>query len=683
MIKVLGGRTLRWLALAGMAAGAARAQTSPSGEQSQQMLAKVLPAVVKIEAIRMLPNDGRMIKEEVGGSGVIISAQGHVLTNYHVAENGDYFRCYLTDGSKVDARLVGEDALTDLAVLQLDLASRPKDAAPVPLAPFGDSEQLVVGDTVFALGSPGFLTQAVTRGIVSNPSLVPPDVGQFTIRGEAVGLVVRWIFHDARIYFGNSGGPLINSRGEVVGINEISVANLAGAIPGNLARRIAGQIIAEGKVTRGWSGLSVQPRLESAGEGKGVLIADVTPGSPGAAAGLQPGDLVLAADGHAIDDPEDKAVAQFYRLEMGRLPGDRLALDFERGGRRLTAQVSLTRREPPLADDLEVHDWGAVVRDVTPELAREIHLPDTKGVWFESIQPSGPSGQSEPVLRRGDVLVAVNRQPVADAAALRTLTASLMKQAPKGVRTVLAAIRRGGEQLDVVVTLRATTEHEVTPEIRKAWLGAASQPLTPRLARRMGIQAEGGARLTRIFPGTKAAAAGLQIGDVVLALDGEPVPARRAEDADLLDRQIRQYAVGAEVNFTLWRDGQKQDVKVAMEEQPVPAAEMPWWQDEQLEFAARDLAFEDRVRLQLDPGVRGVIIENAVQAGWAALAGLQADDVVIRARGVPVASLPDLRQARDEAAKAGDSWLVMEVQRRSRTLFVEINLKPLHHETSP
>ncbi len=669
--------------MVGVAAVAARAQTSPSGEQSQQMLAKVLPSVVKIEAIRMQPNDGRMVKAEVGGSGVIISAQGHVLTNYHVAENGDYFRCYLTDGSKVDARLVGEDALTDLAVLQLDLASRPKDAAPVPLAPFGDSDRLVVGDTVFALGSPGFLTQSVTRGIVSNPSLVPPDVGQFTIRGEPVGLVVRWIFHDARIYFGNSGGPLIDSHGEVVGINEISIANLAGAIPGNLARRIAGQIIAGGKVTRGWSGLSVQPRLESAGEGKGVLVADVTPGSPAAAAGLQPGDLLLAADGHPIDEPQDKAVAQFYRLEMGRMPGERLALDGERGGQKLSVQVGLRRREPPLADDVELHAWGAVIRNVTPELARETHLPDTQGVWFESIQPSGPSGQSEPILRRGDVLVAVNRVPVADGAALKAMTESLMKGAPKGVRTVLAAIRRGGEELDVVVTLRSTTEHDVTPEIRKAWLGAASQPLTPKLARRMGLRAEGGARLTRIFPGTKAAAAGLQVGDVVLALDGDPVTARRAEDADVLERQIRQYPVGSEVDFTLWRGGQKQEVKVAMEEQPVPPAEMPWWQDDQLEFAARDLAFEDRVRLQLDPDARGVLVENAVLAGWAALAGLQSDDVVIRARGRPVASLAELRQARDDAAKAGDSWLVLEVLRHSRTLFVEINLKPLHHENSP
>ena len=139
------------------------------------MLARTFPSIVRIEAIRLRPSDGRLTKQWTGGSGVIISAEGHVVTNCHVTEDGDYFRCYLFDGSHVDAKRVGEDALTDLAVLQLDLAQRPPGAVPLVVAKFGDSDQLQAGDPVFALGSPGFLSQSVTRGIVSNPSLVLPE----------------------------------------------------------------------------------------------------------------------------------------------------------------------------------------------------------------------------------------------------------------------------------------------------------------------------------------------------------------------------------------------------------------------------------------------------------------------------------------------------------------------------
>ena len=121
------------------------------------------------------PSDGRLTKQWTAGSGVIISKEGHVVTNCHVTEDGDYFRCYLFDGSHIDAKRLGEDALTDLAVLQLDLAQRPPDAPPLVVTKFADSDALVAGDIVFALGSPGFLSQSVTRGVVANPSLVLPE----------------------------------------------------------------------------------------------------------------------------------------------------------------------------------------------------------------------------------------------------------------------------------------------------------------------------------------------------------------------------------------------------------------------------------------------------------------------------------------------------------------------------
>jgi S1-C subfamily serine protease len=244
------------------------------------------------------------------------------------------------------------------------------------------------------------------------------------------------------------------------------------------------------------------------------------------------------------------------------------------------------------------------------------------------------------------------------------------------VRTVLASVRRDGAVVSSVVELRTVNERNVTQQARKAWLGVSSQPLTPKLSAQLGIAAAGGARLTRIYPGTKAEAAGLRVGDVVLELDGAEVPARRSEDTDVLARQIRQYRSGTEAMFALWRDGAKINVGVVLEEQPIPAAEMPWWEDTQLEFSVREIAFDDRVRLQLSPDSVGVLVESSVPAGWAALAGLRADDVIEAAGGARVTSLAELRTARDQAVAGDREWLVLLVRRRGQTLFVEIPLKP-------
>lgn len=643
------------------------------------MLTRIFPSIVRIEAIRLRPSDGRLTKQWTGGSGVTISREGHVVTNCHVTEDGDFFRCYLYDGSHVEAALVGQDPLTDLAVLKMDLGERASDAAPLVVAEFGDSSKLEAGEEVFALGSPGFLAQSVTRGIVSNPSLVLPEqtIGRMMLRGEDVGMLVRWILHDARIFGGNSGGPLVNRRGEIVGINEIGVVGLSGAIPSNVAQVVARSLIETGRVIRGWSGITVQPRLEAAGEGAGVMVGDVAAGSPAAGAGMQPGDLLLAGDGQPIEGDEEKAVSHFNRLEASLLPGTAFSVVFLRAGERRTAEMILTPREPARADDVELRTWGLVVRDLTQQVARDERLPDARGVWIENIRPAGPAGQAEPNLRRGDVLISIASEPIATVAEMRARTESLMAGATGNTRAVLAGIRRDGAVLNSVVELKKVEEYNVTPQALKAWLGAASQPLTPKLSAQLGIAAPGGARLTRIYPGTEAEKAGLQIGDVILAMDGMLVPARRPEDTDLLAQQIRQYRPGTVADFSIWRAGAKLDVKVTLELQPVPPAEMERWDDEELEFTAREIAFDDRVRLQLPSDLKGALIQSAVVAGWASLAGLRADDIVQQADEARITSLDELRQSRQRAVAAGKEWWVLLVRRRGQTLFIEINLEPI------
>ncbi|HXS30223.1 MAG TPA: PDZ domain-containing protein, partial [Steroidobacteraceae bacterium] len=231
--------------------------------------------------------------------------------------------------------------------------------------------------------------------------------------------------------------------------------------------------------------------------------------------------------------------------------------------------------------------------------------------------------------------------------------------------------------LNTVVELRRSNPRSVTPQARKAWLGVASQPLTSKLAARVGLKtAPGGARLTQIYAGTAAEAAGLQVGDVILALDGVPVAARRPEDGDVLARQIRQYRAGSTAMVSLWRAGAPLDLPVVLSEQPTPPAEMPFWEDLKLEFAVRDLSFDDCVRLMLPAATRGVLVESVVPSGWAALAGLRADDLILRVDGTPVVTVAGLQVAREAAGQSTAEWWVLLVQRKGETFFVELNLKP-------
>lgn len=672
MRRLAGGVFGLWIGFTQVGA----APNEPAATAAPDGVTQVFPAVVRIEAIRLRPDQGRLQKAKVGGSGAIISAQGHVVTNYHVAQDADFYQCHFTDGTKLQAKLVGQDALTDIAVIQFDVTKRPAGAVPLCIARFGNSDEMKMGDQVYALGSPATLSQSLTRGVVSNAALVLPDTIRMILDGENVGEAVRWILHDASIFGGNSGGPLVNGRGEIIGINEMGVANLGGAIPGNLARAVADQLIAHGKVTRGWSGLTVQPILEAGGPAAGVLVADVSADSPAARAGLVPGDVVVSVDGHVIEGTQENAVASFSRLEMRRMPGEDFVVNYRREAKAQTARIKLEVREPAQAEEVELPEWGAVMRGITRKLAREDRLPDQRGAWLDNIRPGGPAGQAEPELRRQDVIIAVDGKPVAGVAELQALTDELLPDTPNATRTVLVDFRRNGAGMSSVVELRRSNPRSVTPQARKAWLGVASQPLTSKLAARLTLKADGGARLTQIYPGTTAEAAGLQVGDVILALDGAAVAARRPEDADVLARMIRQYRAGTTAVLTLWRAGQKLDVSVPLPAQPTPAAEMPFWEDLDLEFSVRDVAFDDRVRLQLPLGAQGVLVESVVPAGWASLAGLRGDDFIEQAGGVPVSTVEALKAAREAAVQAGREWWVLLVQRRGQTSFVELKLKP-------
>src|SRR5258707_7689340 len=233
-------------------------------------ITRMRPALVRIHVVATEYHEGRELKMQAVGSGAIISKDGYLVTNHHVAGHGARMVCTLWNREEIEAELIGTDPLTDISVLKL----KPEKSREFIAAIFGDSSKLVVGDSVLAMGSPMALSQSVTLGIISNVEMIMPRVfgSRFRLDGEDVGALVRWIGHDAAIYGGNSGGPLVNLQGEIIGINEIQFG-LSGAIPGNLARNIAQQIMDHRKIRRSWLGIDVQPLFKHSKAEHGVLIS--------------------------------------------------------------------------------------------------------------------------------------------------------------------------------------------------------------------------------------------------------------------------------------------------------------------------------------------------------------------------------------------------------------------------
>ncbi|HEY3784499.1 MAG TPA: trypsin-like peptidase domain-containing protein [Steroidobacteraceae bacterium] len=264
------------------------------------------------------------------GSGVIIDQAGHIVTNHHVIADADAIRVQLADGRVADAHIVGRDPDTDLAVLKIDLS-------PLPTAVLGHSDQLRVGDVVLAIGNPIGLSQTVTHGIVSATSR----------QQLGIAALEDFIQTDAPINVGNSGGALVDSSGALVGINTAIVAKNLGvegigfAIPVNMVRGVVGELIANGRVIRGWIGivpedLSDQQAAQLGLSQGGVLIANLYVGSPAQQAGLRPGDQILTIDGAPLRGAQDA----MGRIAMHK-PGSSLAIHGLRGGRQfdLKAQV--------------------------------------------------------------------------------------------------------------------------------------------------------------------------------------------------------------------------------------------------------------------------------------------------------------------------------------------------------
>ncbi len=397
---------------------------------------RAAPAVVSVNTIRsrqvrtgslwdrLFAGGGRQRVPGLG-SGFIIHADGLVLTNEHVVRQAESISVTLPDGRTYEGQVVGTDEVNDLALLRIDAAAPlnggPEDAAPLPVAPLGDSDHLLIGEWVVAIGNPfGFqlanTEPTVTAGVVSG---VGRNIA--SQQGEG-GFYLDMIQTDASINPGNSGGPLVNALGEVIGVNSSILSSTGGseglgfAIPINRARRIALDLLDDGVVRRPWVGLDVEPVAEGPlTRSRRVRISGVTPDSPAERAGLRPGVVIVSAGGRALRSPLDWQAA-LLDAEVG----GQLALEVERGGDRST--VTLTPADLPSVTAERIQalaDFQLVT--LTPAIRAERGLVSEEGALIVDLSEAA---RAQLGLRPGDLILQLNQTRVRTAEQAAALLAS-------------------------------------------------------------------------------------------------------------------------------------------------------------------------------------------------------------------------------------------------------------------
>jgi serine protease Do len=670
MIRLLSTATLV-ASLSTMPSGAAQSRV-----EIQRAVDAVYPALVRIHVVSEQGGEGRMQKMRASGSGTIISKDGYILTNHHVAGRATRIVCRLSNREEVDAELVGTDALCDLAVLKLDLSTRRDPTAPLAVAKFGDSDKLMIGDTVLAMGSPAGLSQSVTEGIVANTAMISPgNSGGMLLDGERVGELVRWIGHDAVIFPGNSGGPLVNLKGEIIGINEVGIGSLGGAIPANLAQAVAKELIKKGHVSRSWIGLEPQPLLKQMTKDKGVLVASVLPDSPAKKVGIQPGDFVTQVNGQTVLDcrsPEDLPV--FNRMVLMSPVGSKLVLKGVREGKPMTWEMATVEREPNDGKESEVRNWGLTVRDFTRVSALEYHRKDRKGVLVDSVRPGGPCSESKPAMHSEDIIIKAGGKDIANIKELVEWTKDFTKglSAPK---PVLITFERGTDEIVTVVKIGPEVDEPKPQRPAKAWLGVETQVLTHDIAEALGLDGKKGVRVTQVLPDSAAKKAGVKVGDVFFRLDDQVIAASTPSDEELFDNLIRQYKVNTAVTLTGARGAEPLKLELTLGKTPKPASELDEYKDEQFEFSAREMSLNDRVAARLPGELRGVKISSIKNAGWAALAGLGGNDVLLAVDGHETGSIVELKAIMKTISESKPQRVKFFVKRGIQTYFLELEPK--------
>jgi serine protease Do len=381
------------------------------------------------------------------GSGFVVSEDGYVVTNTHVIDKAKDIQVTLADGEKYEAKVIGRDSKTDIALLKIDPRGR------LQAIKFGDSDKLSIGDWVIAIGNPFGLGHTVTAGIVSA-----------TGRALGMGNYDDFIQTDAPINPGNSGGPLFDLNGDVIGVNSAIVAGGQGigfSIPSNMVKNVVEQLETKGKVVRGWLGVLVQPVTPEIAESMnlnevgGALVADVTPDSPAQKAGIKRGDVVIGLDGQRVGSVSDLT----SKIAMTS-PGTNEKLDMIREGKEKEVTVKIGELPEKIAGQVMREEnyeqeseerLGLSVEEITPEIANQFNLAVEKGVVVTDVAPG--SVADEVGFRQGDVILEINRRPIKSIKDYRNEVNKLEKG-----KSTLFLVKRGENTIYAALKIQSENE---------------------------------------------------------------------------------------------------------------------------------------------------------------------------------------------------------------------------------
>jgi serine protease Do len=433
-------------------------QIEEASRAFSEIVKAVSPAVVNISSTKIVKRqpssfdeffdffypfpDGRSRKwkEQSLGSGVIVSSDGYIVTNNHVVEQASEIKVTLIDKKSFKAKLIGSDPKTDIAIIKID-------AKELPVVPLADSEKLQVGEFVLAIGNPFGLSHTVTMGIIS--AVGRADVG--------IADYEDFIQTDAAINPGNSGGPLVNIKGEIIGINTAIFSKTGGyqgigfAVPSNMVRAVKEQLTREGKVTRGWIGVTIQELTPDIAQkfglkySQGVLVSDVIKGSPAYKAGIVRGDIIIEFGGKKVKD-----VGTLRNMVAQSKIGSRVEIKILRRDKEITVTATITELpadgseirpgSSPNMDIVQNALSGITVIDLNSNIAKQLGVDkDEKGVVIIKVEPGSSAGEAG--IRKGDVIQEIDRQRISNLNEFNKVVSKIKPQ-----DTVLLFINRSGRK---------------------------------------------------------------------------------------------------------------------------------------------------------------------------------------------------------------------------------------------
>jgi len=630
---------------------------------------KVYPCLVNISVIARSFRQGRETRGLGAGSGVIVSPAGYVVTNFHVAGDASRITCRLPNGEKIDADIVCADPLTDLCIIKLRMAQRPDPNQPLPFATIGDSDALTAGDHIMAMGNPMGLDSTVTLGIVSNTSRVFTNFAGSAIQdmdfggGQLTGIFNQWIQHDALILPGNSGGPLVNMKGEVVGINTRGGSGTAFAIPASTVKKVLNQALTFGEVRRGWIGISVLP-IANLDRENGALVSSVYPGGPADKAGIKPGDVVTRIGGKRVDVRNFEDVPLFLS-RVAELPRDKkVEVEYERKGDLGGADVLVAPMEKYVGEERAFRTWGVSAMSITEPMAFSRRYPNTHGVVLTSMRPGSAPDKAKPSLNTGDVILEIGGKQVEGLEGFEKLMHENRKDTALQVR-----FRRGKRDMVTVLDMSKPPKPPRNTELAKAWMGIRTQVLTTKVAKALGLEGEKGLRVTWILPGTQAEKSDLQPGDVITKLNGEALEAYRLQDAQVLVRKVEDLDIGSDAKLAVIREGKPLVISVMLEETPNTAADARTAEDAVLEYKVRELTFLDRVNRDLPKDYEGLIVAAVTPGSWAQVANLRPGDILLQINDEPVTTIRGFKKLIKKLGKDKPKRVKLFVRRGRATAF--------------